>query len=194
MQPLTTDDLLPIEEYAPRREEFFEAHRRYCDQYRRVRVGPSAILLFENRQTLWFRVQEILRVTQIREPHWVQRELAVVNRLLPKPDHLQAGLMLDYSEGRKWDAIGPDSIRMVLGAINVPARITASDPADRAFGSAHWLEFGLHRPERKLFADYSISVWIEIACGDYDHWSNRLTEEVRQSLLDDLEMSDRDAA
>src|SRR5205085_8759387 len=59
MLPLTVDDLLPLEEYATRRKEFFDAQRRYVDRYRRVRIGPKLMLIFENRQTLWFRVQEV---------------------------------------------------------------------------------------------------------------------------------------
>ncbi len=194
MQPLTSNDLLPIEEYAPRREEFFEAHRRYCDQYRRVRVGPAAVLLFENRQTLWFRVQEILRVTRLRDPKWVEQELAIVNRLLPRAHHLQAGLVLSEAEGAVWEKLEPESIRLVLGSIRVTPQITSCQPEERALGLAHWLEFSLYRPGRKLFADAGVSASIEINCGTYRHSSGRLAEDVRQSLLDDLELSDRDAA
>ena len=41
MLPLTVDDLLPLDEYAGRRREFFDSHRRYLDRYRRVRIGPG---------------------------------------------------------------------------------------------------------------------------------------------------------
>ena len=40
MDALTLDDLLPLEEFAGRRREFFTAHLRYLDRYRRVRLGP----------------------------------------------------------------------------------------------------------------------------------------------------------
>ena len=42
MQQLTLDDLIPLDEYAAQRREFFEAHHRYLDRYRRVRIGPSS--------------------------------------------------------------------------------------------------------------------------------------------------------
>ena len=73
MKALTLDDLLPLEEYAGRRREFFEAHGRYLDRYRRVRIGPRLTLLFENRQTLWFRLHEVLRVARLSEPGRVQQ-------------------------------------------------------------------------------------------------------------------------
>ena len=73
MLPLTVDDLLPLEEYAGRRKEFFDAQRRYVDRYRRIRIGPKLTLIFENRQTLWFRVQEVIRIARLAEPGEVQR-------------------------------------------------------------------------------------------------------------------------
>ena len=94
MTGLTLDDLLPLEEYAERRRELLEAHGRYLDRYRRVRIGPRAALLFENRQTLWFRLQEVLRVARLSEPARVRQELEIYNRLLPSRDCLQAALLL----------------------------------------------------------------------------------------------------
>src|SRR5919202_6185803 len=97
MRPLTLDDLLPLEEYADRRREFFEALGRYLDRYRRVRIGPSLMLLFENRQTLWFHVQELLRIARLSEPGRVQEELDLYNRLLPGRNQLQAALLIHAS-------------------------------------------------------------------------------------------------
>ena len=44
---LSVDDLLPLEDYACRRKEFFDSHRRYVDRYRRVRIGPRLTLIFD---------------------------------------------------------------------------------------------------------------------------------------------------
>ena len=85
MNALTLDDLLPLDEFAGRRREFFETHARYLDRYRRVRIGPKAALLFSNRQTLWFQVQEVLRVARLAEPARVRQELDLYNRLLAAP-------------------------------------------------------------------------------------------------------------
>src|SRR5438105_11440173 len=95
MKPFTTDDLIPLEEYAARRAEFFEAQRRYCERYRRVCIGRALTLLFENRQTLWFRMQEVLRVARLTEPELVQLELDWYNQLLPARNCLAAALLRD---------------------------------------------------------------------------------------------------
>src|SRR5438128_10462686 len=101
MRPLTLDDLLPLNEYAGRRGEFFEAQGRYLDRYRRVRIGPRVTLLFENRQTLWFHVQEILRISRLSEPGRVQQELDVHNWLLPGRNQLKAALILELADDNR---------------------------------------------------------------------------------------------
>src|SRR5437660_5102896 len=98
MQPLALDDLLPLDEYAGRRSEFFSSQQRYLDRYRRVRLGPRLTLLFENRQTLWFRVQELLRIARLAEAEPVQRELDLYNRLLPGRNQLQAALLIEVAD------------------------------------------------------------------------------------------------
>src|SRR5436305_11533232 len=98
MQPLTVDDLLPLEEYVGKRREFFDSHRRYIDRYRRVRIGPKLTLIFENRQTLWFRVQEIVRIARLARPAEVQQELNLYNRLLPGRNFLQAALLIEVPD------------------------------------------------------------------------------------------------
>src|SRR4051794_16122884 len=101
MRPLTLDDLLPLAEYARRRAEFFDSLQRYLDRYRRVRIGPRLTLVFENRQTLWFHVHELLRVARLGDPVLVQGELDLYNRLLPSRDRLQAALLLHVQDRTK---------------------------------------------------------------------------------------------
>src|SRR5262245_3026695 len=107
MDALTLEDLLPLEEYAGRRREVFDAPTRYLDTYRRVPAGPRLTLVVENRQTLWFRLQEVLRVARLREPTRVQAELDLYNRLLPRHGRLQAALLIAVDESRLAEELAP---------------------------------------------------------------------------------------
>jgi hypothetical protein len=198
MQPLALDDLLPLEEFAGRRPEFFASHARYLDRYRRVRVGPSLTLLFENRQTLWFRVQELLRVARLADPLAVQQELDWYNRLLPRRDQLQAALMIDVPEGptwgeqlRFWRDLAGEHIRLVIGDEAVPARFVTCRPEDRCAGTAHWLEFTVAGEARRTLAAGRVPALFAADYQTYQHQSAPLSDAVRRSLLDDLELSDR---
>src|SRR2546423_1415948 len=137
MTPLTPDDLIPLAEYIVRRAEFFAAHVRYCDRYRRVRIGPSLTLLFENRQTLWFRVQEIVRIARLVEPELVQLELDWYNQLLPRPGHLQAAMIVEGGLGLTDNS----EIALELESTLIVAKYMTARAADRAAGGAQWLEF-----------------------------------------------------
>jgi hypothetical protein len=201
MEPLTPDDLLPLDEYAARRRELFDAHIRYLDRYRRVRIGPRATLLFENRQTLWFRVQEVIRIARLAEPELVQQELTLFNRLLPGRNRLQAALLVEVTdEGRlteelaAWKELRGDLLRLHAGPAEYPADLLTGRPEDRCLGAAHWVQFVLDPAGRRLLTDVRQPAYFAVTLRAYRHASDRLTDEVRQSLLEDLALSDRDAA
>jgi Protein of unknown function (DUF3501) len=198
MNALTIDDLLPLDDFAGRRREFFEAHARYLDRYRRVRVGPGAALLFTNRQTLWFQVQDLLRVARLADPARVQGELDLYNRLLPTRNRLQAALLLNVDETRLMEELAPwrdlrgGDLRLGLGPTQLPANLLTVRPEDQCIGTAHWVQFVLDAPARGLLADLRSPAHVALTCAHYRHESAPLSDEVRQSLLEDLEMSDRD--
>jgi hypothetical protein len=201
MQPLTLDDLLPLTEYVGRRPEFFAAHARYLDRYRRVRVGPRLTLVFENRQTLWFHVQELIRVARLADPLRVQRELDWYNRLLPGKATLQAALVIDVPTGpdwaeqvQFWDDLQGANLHLHAGESMVPARLVTCRPEDRCTGAAHWVKFTVSPSLRTALGDNRKSAFVSADYRDYQHRSAPLSDLVRRSLLDDLELSDRDRA
>ena len=198
MNALTLDDLLPLDDFAGRRREFFEAHARYLDRYRRVRIGPQAALLFTNRQTLWFLLQDVLRVARLAAPGPVQRELDLYNRLLPTRDRLQAALLLSVDEARLTEELAPwrdlagGDLRLCLGPTYLPANLLTCRPEDHCIGAAHWVQFVLDAAARRRLADLRRTVYFTITRPHYSHESAALSDDVRQSLLEDLALSDKD--
>ena len=192
MVPLTVDDLLPLDEYAVRRREFFDSHRRYIDRCRRVRIGPSLTLIFENRQTLWYRVQEVVRVARLADREDVQQELNLYNRLLPGDGLLQAALLIDMDESRFadevqcWRDLEGDQLKLWIGDEERPATLVTCRPEDRCAGAAHWVQFALDGRVRDLLADFGVPARFKFDNGTYRHASGPLPAEFRESLLDDL--------
>src|SRR5262249_49121065 len=198
MHALTPDDLLPLDEYAGRRREFFEAQCRSVDRYRRVRIGPRATLLFENRQTLWFRVQEVLRIARLADPALVRRELDLYNRLLPGPNCLQAALLIEVADEQRlleelapWRTLRGEQVSLVLGSTRCPSELVTCRPEDRCIGTAHWVRFLLDAPGRALVRSSGLSAFFETRVESYQPASPPLSDDVRQSLLEDLSLSDR---
>lgn len=191
MAPLTVEDLLPLEVYAPRRREFFDSHRRYIDRYRRVRIGSRLTLVFENRQTLWFRVQEVVRVARLSERREVEQELCLYNRLLPGGDLLQAALLLDApdrereGEWEQWRELRGEHLRLVLGDEELQARLLTSRAENRSSATAHWVQFTFDDHFRELLGDFGRTATFRFDDGEHRHHAP-LGDDLRHSLLEDL--------
>jgi hypothetical protein len=94
MQPLTPKDLWPLPVYEGVRDQF----RREviaAKEDRRVAVGPSMTFVFENRLTVKFQVQEILRIERITSEEAVREELEGFNGMLPGNGELSATLLIE---------------------------------------------------------------------------------------------------
>ena len=199
MLPLTVDDLLPLEEYASKRKEYFDAHRRYVDRYRRIRIGPKLTLIFENRQTLWYRVQEVIRIARLADAREVQLELNLYNRLLPTRNLLQAALLIDLGTPaqlgeslKPWQTLSGEQLSLQVGPVCVASRLVTCRPEDRAIGTAHWVHFHLSAEARKALCHFAQPALFHFENAAYQHQSAHLSDDFRQSLLDDLQISDRD--
>ena len=91
MNLLAPHDLLSVGEYEQQRERF-RSQIIALKQRRRIFLGPLLTLVFENRETLRFQTQEMIRVEHILDPRKIQDELDVYNALMPGSGELSATL------------------------------------------------------------------------------------------------------
>jgi hypothetical protein len=129
----------------------------------------------------------------------VQQELDLYNRLLPGPNQLYAALLIDITdpcrlaeEWTAWQELKGEELILELAARPLPARLVTCRPEDRAVGAAHWVQFSLALEDRKLLSDPCTPARFRITHPRYEHQSAPLGEELRQSLVDDLKLSERD--
>ena len=97
MHKLSRHDLLPLERYAAVRSDFRArvlAHKKA----RHVALGPNAALLFEDRTTVHYQVQEMLRIERIFEAESIQEELDTYNPLIPDGSNLKATLLFEFPD------------------------------------------------------------------------------------------------
>ncbi|MGA7979634.1 MAG: DUF3501 family protein, partial [Chromatiaceae bacterium] len=97
MQHLTRDDLHSLEKYAELRSEFRNrvmAHKKT----RQVALGPHITLYFEDRLTMQYQVQEMLRAERIFEAAGIQEELDAYNPLIPDGSNWKATFMVEYED------------------------------------------------------------------------------------------------
>lgn len=100
MTALTRDDLFSLEDYARLRSDFRQKvmeHKRP----RRLPLGEHATLYFEDRLTMQYQVQEMLRAERIFEAEGIDEELQAYNPLIPDGTNLKATFMLEYPDAEE---------------------------------------------------------------------------------------------
>jgi hypothetical protein len=97
MSHLTPEDLYSLEQYAKIRGDFrakVMAHK----QSRKVHVGANATLYFEDRLTMQYQIQEMLRIERIFEQEGIADELAAYNPLIPDGSNWKATFMVEFPD------------------------------------------------------------------------------------------------
>jgi hypothetical protein len=97
MKKLTTADLMTLEQYARERTGFrariIEHKRR-----RQLQVGPNTTWCFEDRLTVHYQVQEMLRAERVFEPDGIAEELAAYNPLIPDGRNWKVTLLVEFPD------------------------------------------------------------------------------------------------
>ena len=94
---LKRSDLMSLEQYSQQRGDFRSkviAHKKH----RRVGIGQHLFLYFEDRLTIQYQVQEMLRIEKIFESDGIEEELDAYNPLIPDGQNLKATAMLEYQD------------------------------------------------------------------------------------------------
>src|ERR1700742_1027625 len=100
MNKLLVSDLLSLERYARERPAF----RTKVLEHKRARqlaVGPHTTWLFEDRLTIQYQVQEMLRAERIFEPEGIEEELSAYNPLIPDGRNWKVTLLIEFPEERE---------------------------------------------------------------------------------------------
>lgn len=104
---LEPDDILPMQDYGKIRAE---SRRKIAERkrYRRAEVGPHITFYFENYDTMWMQVHEMLFIEK-GGPDQIADELAAYNPLIPRGQELVATFMIEIDD--------PDRRRRILGTL-----------------------------------------------------------------------------
>ena len=192
MKPLTRADLMPLETYAARREAFRAeviAHKKS----RSVALGPNLTLLFEDRLTIQYQVQEMLRIERIFEPEGIQEELDAYNPLIPDGGNWKATMMIEFPDPAeraaalaKLRGVEDRCYVDVAGQPRVPA--IADEDLEREntekTSAVHWLRFEIAPAARDAIrAGAAVTVGVDHPA--YRH-AIRLPPETAGSLARDF--------
>jgi hypothetical protein len=192
MKLLELSEILNLVEY----EKIRVARRREIvavKQARRVSVGRYLTFVFENRATVWFQIQEMVRAERIVDEAKIAEEVEVYNGLLPRPGELAATLMIEIDQASEIKPVldrllgidTRDYVKLTVGSHVIVGQFESghSDEERGKLSAVHFVRFALPPQARAQFATSEVTLVVE-------HPNERartvLSEETKRSLLDDL--------
>ena len=192
MTPIMPGEILNLYEY----EKVREARRDAVialKRDRRVTVGRYLSFVFENRDTVWFQIQEMIRAERIVDDEKVADEITVYNGLLPDDGELAATMFIEIGEEAAIKAVldallgidTRDYIRLEVGPHVVVGRFEAghSDEELGKLSAVHFVRFALPDAARRAFPTAEVAVVV-------DHPNERartvLSPAAKASLARDL--------
>jgi uncharacterized protein DUF3501 len=191
MGKLAVTDLMPLEQYA-RERPAFRARVLEHKALRKLAVGPNCTWLFEDRLTVQYQVQEMLRTERIFEAAGIAEELGAYNPLIPDGSNWKVTLLLEFDPSER-----PAALARLKGVedrcfveVHGCTRVFAiadedleRENADKT-SAVHFLRFELEPPMvQALHAGAALRAGV-----DHPHYRHELvvSAAVRAALLKDL--------
>ena len=193
MEKLTRSDLYSLEQYAENRTEI-RAQVMQHKKNRVVHVGPSATIYFEDRKTIQYQIQEMLRVERIFEASGIEEELEAYNPLIPDGSNWKATFMIeepDVDRRRELlsELVGIEDRVWVRVDGNEQVFAIADEDLERETesktSSVHFLRFEL---SDKMVTDLGqgAALGIGIEHRNYSHEVEPVAASIRDALIADL--------
>lgn len=189
---VTRNDILPMEEYAAirkrHRAELVDVKRK-----RRVHCGPHATFYFENYNTMWSQIHEMLYIERGGEEQ-IEDELTAYNPMIPKGRDLSATLMFEIEDKPRRQAIlsklggVEETVFIRVGNDKVMAEAEQDvdrTTADGKASSVQFLHFHFTEEQIRRFRDSSVDVIVGIGHPEYSHMAV-LSQETRDALFGDF--------
>ena len=190
---ITAADILPWAQYAKERAQ----HRRRVSEIkrsRRIEVGPFCTFYFENRDTMWLQVQEMLHIERGGAAQLVD-ELAAYNPMIPAGSELSATVMIEIEDAERRHAmlsrLGGIEDKMFLSFAGETVRGVAdatrenTSPEGKA-SSVQFVKFPFTSAQKEKFRAAGTQVVIGIDHPNYGHMAV-MPEPTRQALIGDLD-------
>ncbi|SVC22012.1 uncharacterized protein METZ01_LOCUS274866 [marine metagenome] len=192
MELLKQTDLMNIIDYEKVREKYRKDIIDYKKE-RRLSLGPNITITFENRKTMKFQIQEMMRAERMVHDRQIKEELDIYNSLLPEKNGLSATLFIEVTKETQIHSVLNKFIGLTvgnnlyfqIGEQKVFARFEEGREETGKISSVHYLQFDLDEKNITDFLNDGIAVAITIDYNDYQY-SEILTKTMRSSLIEDL--------
>lgn len=197
MKKVDLSEVQNLYEYEKVREEL---RARIIDlkRHRRLGVGDNVSLLFENRDTVLFQIQEMVRAERIVADEKVQDELDTYNSLIPGAGELSATLFLEIPEiarmtneevraaVNRFQGLDREGVWLKAGPCSLAAQFEGGHTREEKMAGVHYVKFAVSPEARAALADPAQRVLLVIDHPNY-HAQADVPPPMRAELLKDLD-------
>ena len=193
MEPVSRSEVLDIGAYEKIRSQF-RTELMALKARRRVLVGPSLNFMFENRRTVLYQIQEMVRVERIVEEKAIAHEVETYNALLPPAGGISASLFIEYDDPQaRAEQLAKllgleDHVRLLVrGLPAVQARFDRKQMEEARISSVQYVVFPLADEHRRAWREAAREGTLRLGV-DHPHYSHeaRIPPEVAESLAEDF--------
>jgi|TARA_B110000305_G_scaffold115205_1_gene129454 hypothetical protein len=193
MTALRREDLLNLEQYSEQREMLLEEVIEIKKE-RLIQVGENVSLLFENKKTIQYQIQEMLRIEETFEAKDIEEELNVCNPLIPDGTNLKATMLIEFPEeeirkkrleemhlveDKVWIQIGENERVFAISDKNIERSNEENIPV------THFLRFEFSNLMIKDFRA-GMTMFVGIDHPKYNVRTKEIQKKVTKSLSEDL--------
>jgi hypothetical protein len=160
---------------------------------RRLHVGDHVTLLFENAQSVWYQVEEMMRVEHMTDPAAIQHEIDTYNALVPGAGELSATLLIEYADEHERDValrklLGFEKhLWLRIGERRVQAEFDAAQVGEDAVSAVQFIRFAVGGRTGERFTELAAAGAVAI---EVDHpemtASTSITGDLARALAEDL--------
>ena len=187
MEKITLTDVKPLPEYEAMRDAM-RSHVIDLKKRRRLALGDRISLVFENRETVLFQIQEMVRAEHLTSPEAVQAEIDVYGRSIPERNELSATMYIEITEREAVRSeldrlIGVNErLRLRIGERHViPGVFEPGWSREDRVAAVQYMKFPLTPEQAEAFKGGQEPVFVEVDHPSYQA-STKLDEAVRQTL------------
>lgn len=191
MKPIEFNELRNILDYEKIRQEF---RNKIIDmkKVRRLKVGELVTLTFENRYTVTFQIEEMMRVERMVDDAKIKSEVETYNELIPGDNELSATLFVEVDEQSQIRPVldslvgmNKGSVFLKIGDRTIPAVFEEGHATDDRISAVQYVRFKFSSQETKALADPSVPIRMIITHKNYNA-DVPVPQAMRDALYKDL--------
>lgn len=190
MRKIDYSEIIPYNEYLKVRKDFQERIIK-LKKNRRIQIGEHITFVFENRETVLYQIQEMIRLEKMTDEKLIKNEIEVFNQLIPNENELVATMFIEIFERHLIKSV----LNSLVGIHNkiflefnnerIPCVFYEENLTEGKISSVQYVKFIFNEEQKNKFIDPKIEFKLKIDHPNYKAEAI-IPENIKASLIEDL--------